>query len=272
MGIEALIIQTTGFNDIAFMIDKNMNIVMNDDETEWGENKKTLEDAIEEIKERSNVGDLMHHKLTSTNVNRRKSITHALKKAYQESLEHSQVKPNSGLERYLNSTLDYLKFVIENERKHIEGKRRVLFALHSEPESSNHPLSSDIGSQSILLDLIASNKSLDIRIREHPLMFDMDNANVIASTDKPYISVVRDGHFKKIIEENSNIAYAYHDENIIRQIKDSDLFICLNGSLALEALCCKNKTVVSSKSWLHGAPGTVTIEELEEGNIDKYSR
>ena len=34
------------------------------------------------------------------------------------------------------------------------------------------------------------------------------------------------------------------------------------GSIMLQ-----NKTVVSSKSWLHGAPGT-TIEELEEGNID----
>lgn len=267
MGIKTLIIQTTGFNDLTFLIDKNMKVKENNDINEREFNKKLIDDEIKKIVKRSRSGKLMHHKLAATVENRRYVISNVLKKAYQESFENSQVKPNSGIERYIDSSLNYLDFIIRNQRSYREGKIKVLFALHSEPESSNHPLSSDIGSQTILIERLAHNEKLDILIREHPLMFDMDNANVIASTDEPYINVVRDAHFRQIIERNKNLSYASHNENIMNQVRESDVFICLNGSLAFEALCFNIVTVVSKRSWVKGAPGTLTISDIESPDI-----
>ena len=82
---------------------------------------KQLIDEIEKIVERSKTGELMHHKLAGTLENKKYIMSNVLK-AYQESIENSKVNPNSGIERYISSSLNYLEFIIKNQRDYKKEK------------------------------------------------------------------------------------------------------------------------------------------------------
>ena len=73
-----------------------------------------------------------------------------------ESIENSKVKPNSGI-RYISSSLNYLNLLLEI--REYKKEKLKYYLLSSEPESSNHPLSSDIGSQSTIAGT-AQNQNL----------------------------------------------------------------------------------------------------------------
>ena len=122
MGIETLTIQTTGFNDLTFLLDKNLRIKKINDVNERVKNKQLVIDEIEKIVERSRTGELMHHKLAGTLENKKYIMSNVLKKAYQESIENSKVNPNSGIERYISSSLNYLEFIIKNQRDYKKEK------------------------------------------------------------------------------------------------------------------------------------------------------